>query len=100
MKKNILLLFLLITSLAFAQIPVNGNVTDKTGEPIPGVNIIEKGSSNGVITDFNGNYEITVASNTAVLEFSFIGFEKQEITIGDQNRIDVELNESAEPNIV
>ena len=96
MKKNILFVFLLITSLAFAQISVNGNVTDKTGEPLPGVNIIEKGTSNGVITDFNGNYEIAVESNAAILVFSFIGFEKQEINVGDQNRIDVELNESEE----
>ena len=96
MKHTILLLFFLITTLSFSQITITGNVTDKQGELIPGANIIEKGTSNGVISDFNGNFEINVSSNDAILEFSFIGFDKQVTKVGEQNRIDITLNESAE----
>ncbi|PWH82327.1 hypothetical protein DIS18_08725 [Algibacter marinivivus] len=96
MKHTVSLLFLLITTLSFSQTTISGNVTDKKGEPIPGVNIIEKGTTNGSISDFNGNFEINVSSNDAVLEFSFIGFESQEISVSEKNQIDVTLNESAE----
>lgn len=96
MKKNILSVFLLITSLAFSQISIVGKVTDINGESIPGANIVEKGTSTGVITDFNGNYEITLSSGNSILEISFIGYETQEINVAEQNRIDIELMESAE----
>ncbi len=49
-------LLLLNSTLAFAQNQVNGIVTDKTGEPLIGVNVVEKGTTNGVITDFNGQF--------------------------------------------
>ena len=93
MKHTILLLFFLITTLSFSQITITGNVTDKQGEPIPGVNIIEKGTTNGVISDFNGNYEITVSSDTATLEVSFIGFEKKEVSVIGKTRINITLKE-------
>ena len=52
---------------------VTGIVTDNKGEVIPGVNVMEKGTTNGVITDVNGHYTITVTNENAVLAFSFIG---------------------------
>ena len=54
-------LLLLNSTLAFAQNQVNGIVTDKTGEPLIGVNVVEKGTTNGVITDFNGQFTLNVA---------------------------------------
>lgn len=96
MKKIILSVFLLITSLAFSQISVNGNVTDNAGEPLPGVNILEKGTTNGVISDFNGNFRINVATNDVILEFSYLGFETQNIPVNGNSRINVELKESVE----
>ena len=95
MKKNILMLILLISSMGYAQIPVTGKVNAAIGEPLAGANVIEKGTTNGVITDFNGNYEITVESEGAILEFSFLGFETQESTVGSNAQIDIELKESA-----
>ena len=96
MKKSILIFFLLVTAIGFSQISISGKITDPNGEPLPGANIIEKGTSTGTITDFNGNFEISVSSADAVLEISFIGFEGQEVNVKEQNRIDVDLQESAE----
>ncbi|MBT9189276.1 TonB-dependent receptor [Zobellia russellii] len=95
MKKSIFLIFLLVSSIGFAQTLVTGKITDESGEPLPGASIAEKGTSAGVISDFNGNYDITVSSNEAVLTISYIGFETKEITVGGQTQINVELAETA-----
>ena len=92
MKQIFNLLFILIAQVAFSQIEVNGLVTDPTGSPIAGANIIEKGTSNGTTTDFNGNYSITVQSN-ATIEISYIGYEAQEIQVNESSTINVTLNE-------
>ena len=96
MKQSILLLFLLTTTLSFSQITVLGNVTDNRGEPIPGANVIVKGTSKGVISDFNGNFQISTTSNNTILEFSFLGFETQEVKVDGKSRIDIILIESLE----
>src|SRR5690606_23627038 len=62
-----------------SAVTVSGNVTDDTGEPLPGVNILEKGTSNGTITDVQGNFRITVNSSESVLIFSYVGTITQEI---------------------
>jgi hypothetical protein len=74
-------------------INVSGVVTDASGEPLPGVNIVIKGTLQGVITDFNGNYQIEVPDNNAILVFSYIGFTTSEVTVGDRREIDVVLEE-------
>jgi iron complex outermembrane receptor protein len=56
---------------------INGNVTDENGLPLPGASIIEKGTLNGVVTDFNGNFSIKVANQNAIIEISFIGYKTQ-----------------------
>jgi len=71
MKKSVLLLALLIGTIGHAQLSVTGKVNDTSGEPLAGANVIEKGTTNGVITDFNGNYEITVASEGAILVVTY-----------------------------
>jgi len=79
-----------------AQTTVTGTVTDSAnGSPLPGVNVIVKGTSNGVSTDFDGNYSIDV-DNDAILQFSFVGYVKQEISVNGKTSINVALKEDAQ----
>ena len=79
-----------------AQTTVTGTVTDSnSGVPLAGANIIEKGTSNGVSTDFDGNYSISVSDASAILVVSYIGYTNQEITINSQSVINVALVEDA-----
>ncbi len=72
--------------------PVKGTITDSgTGEPLPGVNIVVKGTTKGTISDLNGNYQIDVALENAVLEFSFVGYIKQEMAVNSQSEINITL---------
>ncbi len=77
-------------------IEISGTVTDKSGLPLVGANILEKGTSNGAQTDFDGNYSISVSNQDAVLIFSFIGFSTQEIPVGQSTTINALLDASAE----
>lgn len=75
-------------------VTVTGKVTSEL-EPqgLPGVNVVVKGTTNGVITDVNGNFEINAPDNFAVLTFSFIGFQSQEVSLNGKTQIDVVLQE-------
>ncbi|UII74747.1 SusC/RagA family TonB-linked outer membrane protein [Flagellimonas sp. HMM57] len=73
------------------QNSVSGTITDENGTPLPGATIIEKGTTNGVQTDFDGNYTITVTGNNPVLVFSYVGFASQEIPVNGQSTINVAL---------
>lgn len=77
------------------EITVTGKVIDTDGNGLPGVNIVEKGTTNGAITDINGNYSIKVPSD-ATLEFSFVGYNKEEIQVNKQTVINVTLVMSLE----
>ncbi len=92
MKKLALFLFLLNSAFLFAQKEVSGVVKDKTGAPLPGVNIVEKGTSNGVSTDFEGSFRIKVKEG-ATLVFSYVGFSTIEKTASG-DKLDVVLGES------
>lgn len=96
MKKRVLFLFfgLCLSIITFAQVQVRGNVTDSKGNPIPGVTVLLKGTQNGVITDINGNYNITIPGQGHVLTFSFVGMDTREVTIGNQSIINVILTET------
>ncbi|MFG6685829.1 SusC/RagA family TonB-linked outer membrane protein [Mariniflexile sp. HNIBRBA6329] len=72
---------------------ISGTVKDENGQPLPGVNILVKGTSNGTQTDFDGNYTITVENSNDILVFSFIGFLTQEVTIANKTVINVSLKE-------
>lgn len=61
--------------------PVNGVITDENGQPLPGANIIEKGTSNGTQSDFDGKFSINVSSPKAILVISYLGFKSQEIEV-------------------
>lgn len=89
--KRILLLSLLVlfvAGLAVAQRTVAGKVTDESGEGLPGVNVLIKGTTNGVQTDLDGNYRLAVQDG-ATLVFSYVGFETQEVAVGTRTTIDV-----------
>ena len=88
------MLALLATTALFAQNKVTGKVSDDQG-PAIGVSVMEKGTNNGVITDLDGNYVITVKPG-ATLVFSSIGYANQEIVVGSQSVINVLLKEDAE----
>ncbi|WP_276371183.1 TonB-dependent receptor [Chryseolinea sp. H1M3-3] len=77
--------------LAENSITVRGIVTDDTDAALPGVNIIEKGTTNGTVTDAQGVYSLVVASNQSVLVFSFVGTISQEVTVGNQTDINIKL---------
>lgn len=85
-------ILLISTAGAFAQnVTVKGKVTDvQTKEAIPGANVVVKGTTNGVITNFDGEYEISVPAN-ATLQFSFIGYATQEVPVNGKKSIDVKL---------
>lgn len=72
------------------QSQINGNVTDDLGSPLPGASIVEKGTTNGVTTNFDGNFSISVASD-AVLVVSYIGYATQEVAVENQTQISVSL---------
>lgn len=99
MKKKIIL-FSLIMCIGFQllnaqSIRITGTVTeDANGQPMPGVTVQLKGVAQGTATDINGTYSIQVPNAETVLEFSFIGYAPQEITVGSQTTINVSLLES------
>jgi TonB-dependent starch-binding outer membrane protein SusC len=69
---------------------VSGRVTDSKGEGVPGVNVVEKGTGNGVVTDLDGRYSISVGEN-AILVFSYVGLATQEVSVGSQTSLDVKM---------
>ena len=72
------------------SITVEGQVSDEGGNTLPGVAVLEKGTNNGTVTDIDGRYRITVEENS-VLQFSYIGYQKQEVNVAGQSVIDVVL---------
>jgi TonB-linked SusC/RagA family outer membrane protein len=86
-----ILLVFLASTMAWAQQVVTGTVTSADdGSPIPGVNILEKGTSNGTVTDVDGTFRISVASN-ATLSVSFVGYTTQEVAVGAQSVVNISL---------
>lgn len=96
MRKNLrfflAMFFLAFQVLAFGQgKTVTGNVTDETGAPLPGVSVVIQGTTQGTITDMDGNYSVTLEEGQNVLQFSFIGFENQTIDVSNQAVVDVQM---------
>jgi TonB-linked SusC/RagA family outer membrane protein len=89
-------LLALVVQLTFAQDKtISGTVSDDTGLPLPGVNIIIKGTSTGTQSDFDGNYTIDAAVGQTLV-YSYVGFETQEIAVGASNKIDVTMKAGAQ----
>ena len=96
MKFSILLSIIFMWNVSAKQgITVTGTVSDNDGT-LPGVNVMVKGTSTGVVTDIDGKYQIAVPDVGAVLQFSFVGYATVEITVGDQREIDVSMAENAQ----
>ncbi len=94
-KLLLLPILLVMGSSAYAQISVSGNVSEVNG-PIPGVNVVVKGTSNGAQTDFDGNYSLEDVANDATLVFSYIGYATREVAVNGQSTVDVTLSEDVE----
>ncbi|WP_226388697.1 SusC/RagA family TonB-linked outer membrane protein [Penaeicola halotolerans] len=94
----VMLLFMMMLSsvVAMAQVNVTGQVIGSDGEPIPGVNIREKGTNNGATTDLDGQYRLNVKDGSSILVFTFIGFTTVEETVGNRSTINITLREDLE----
>lgn len=94
-KSSLLILFMLPMSF-FAQQTVSGTVTESaTGLPVPGVNILVKGTNTGATTDFDGYYSIDGITNDVILVFSYVGYTAQEIPYQGQTTLNVQLQVDA-----
>ena len=78
-------------SSSFAQRIVSGKVTDEDGAPVPGANVVLKGTSTGTSADVDGNYRLSISEGDATLVFSFIGLLTQEVDVGARTVIDVSM---------
>lgn len=70
---------------------ITGTITDENGEALPGVNVVEKGTTNGTLTDAAGKFKLSVKSDKAVLSISFIGYASQEIVVGTQTSLSIKM---------
>ncbi len=77
--------------IKMVQTTVSGKVTNETNEGLPGVNVLIKGTTQGTITDYDGNYSITVSDENTILVFTSVGYLKTEKTVGGQQVIDVNM---------
>ena len=97
MKHKLLafMMALFCTVALSAQVKVSGVVKDEAGNGVIGASVVEKGTTNGAVTDLDGNYAITVKPG-ATLVFSSIGYASQEIAVGNRTAINIVLKEDAE----
>jgi TonB-linked SusC/RagA family outer membrane protein len=91
----VLMVFLSVPVCLYASplqaVTVTGTVIDDTGEILPGVSVVEKGTTNGTVSDSNGNFKLTVSSSQSVVVFSFVGTVSQEIIVGERTVLNVTL---------
>ena len=86
--------FIVLKSDNPQQKGITGRVVDSKNMPLAGVNVVESGTTNGVMTGIDGKFSINVASGASVLKFSFIGYVDQEVAVGSQTTVNVTLTES------
>lgn len=98
MMKSIQVIALMIVLLFFSlpmqaqQVTITGKVTDlENGEPLPGVNILAKGTTTGTVTDVDGNYQLSVGSDVTTLVFSSIGYTTEEVEINGRSTINLTM---------
>jgi TonB-linked SusC/RagA family outer membrane protein len=89
----LMVLLLTVAGYTYAQTAVSGTVTDaEDGGPIPGVNVLVKGTSTGTITDVEGQYNVTVSGDDPTLVFSSVGYATQEVEVGSQSTVNVNMD--------
>ena len=101
---SVALLFLFLWAAAFANSPnsayfaieLSGNITDQDGVPLIGANVLEKGTINGTVTDIDGNFNLSVADNNAILVFSYTGYATEEMVVGDQTIFNIQLSDDVQ----
>ncbi|MBN2610242.1 MAG: SusC/RagA family TonB-linked outer membrane protein [Bacteroidales bacterium] len=93
MKNYLLLLLMLFYSFQIfsQQVTVKGKVVDENNVGLPGASIVIKGTSTGVVTDIDGNFEISVSEPSAILRISYVGYLTEELTVGNQTVVNVSL---------
>lgn len=91
-----LLLTVLSTQLILSQKTISGTITDENGMPMIGVSIVENGTTNGTVSDFDGLYSITVKDESSELMFSYIGYTPVTRMVGSGSTLDITMEESAE----
>ncbi len=87
LKAMFLCILMVVSSGLFAQNIVTGSVKDDTGQTLPGVSVVVKGTTTGTVTDIDGKFSLSAPAN-ATLSFSFVGMKTKEVAIGAQRRID------------
>ena len=90
------ILFLFVVFSSFSQQKISGKITDANNIPIPGVSVLEKNTSNGAVSDFDGNFQITLKNKDSKLIFSYMGFITQEIAVLNKSVVNVALQDSKE----
>jgi TonB-dependent starch-binding outer membrane protein SusC len=75
------------------QPAISGTVTDSSGQPLPGVTVVVKGTTQGTVTNADGNYSLTNIPEDATLVFSFVGMKTQEVEVGNQTNINVTMKQ-------
>ena len=89
---SMVLFMVMLAGMAFAQQKtISGKITDESGAPVPGATVIVKGTTTGVVSDFDGNFTIGVPATAKALVISFVGMKAQEIVIGNQTKFSVKL---------
>lgn len=78
------------------RITVTGVVADSNGDPLIGVSVVEKGTTNGTMTNSEGRYSIRVSGQNAVLKVTYLGYEPRELTVGSQTTIDIQMSEDSQ----
>ncbi|WP_258364810.1 TonB-dependent receptor [Arenibacter sp. ARW7G5Y1] len=94
MKASVMEVESVVTS-ELPQILVSGTITDQDGTPLPGANILEKGTTNGTQADFDGNFSISVEDESAVIVISYVGFATKEVNLNGMTNLTITLVESA-----
>ncbi len=87
-------LFVIFSNSLMAQNSITGTVTDDTGSPLPGASVVVKGTTTGVITDFNGKFTLSVPANAKTLVVSFVGMNNAEVALGTGKTYNVKLTTS------
>ncbi|MFD2563050.1 SusC/RagA family TonB-linked outer membrane protein [Aquimarina rubra] len=94
LKKLMFLLVFISGNMMFAQITVTGVISDANG-PVPGVNVLVRGTQNGAVSDFDGNYTLNNVPEDATLIFSYVGFQTKAIDVNGQTVINITMTEDA-----
>ena len=90
-------LFVIFSNSLMAQNSITGTVTDDTGSPLPGASVVVKGTTTGVITDFNGKFTLSVPANAKTLVVSFVGMNNAEVALGTGKTYNVKLTSGTLP---